>query len=102
MTMIRIAVAGAAGRMGRTLIAALGETSDMKLTAALERAGHSDLGQDAGTLAGSALANVAVSDNAKAALANTNAILDFTTPVASVALVELAGAAGAGLVISIT
>jgi 4-hydroxy-tetrahydrodipicolinate reductase len=102
MTTIRIAVAGASGRMGRTLIAALDETSDMKLTVALERAGHSDLGKDAGILAGLAPANVAVSDNAKVALANTNAILDFTTPAASVALAELAGDAGIVHVIGTT
>ncbi len=102
MTTIRIAVAGAAGRMGRTLIAALGETSDMRLAAALERAGHSDLGRDAGTLAGLPPANVAVADNAKAALAKADAILDFTIPAASVALAELAAEAGVVHVIGTT
>jgi 4-hydroxy-tetrahydrodipicolinate reductase len=102
MTTIRIAVAGASGRMGRTLIAALGETSDMKLAGALERAGHGDLGKDAGTLAGLSPANVAVTDNAKAALTKADAILDFTIPAASVALAELAGEAGIVHVIGTT
>lgn len=93
MTTIRIAIAGASGRMGRTLIAALGETTDMKLAAALERAGHGDLGKDAGTQAGLPAANIALTDNAKTALAHADAVLDFTTPAASVALAEIAGEA---------
>jgi 4-hydroxy-tetrahydrodipicolinate reductase len=102
MTTIRIAVAGASGRMGRTLIAALGETPDMKLAAALERAGHADRGQDAGALAGLAPSNVAVSDDAKAALAKADAILDFTVPAASVELAGLAAEAGIVHVIGTT
>lgn len=102
MTTIRIAVAGAAGRMGRTLIAAIGETSGMQLAAALERTGHDDIGKDAGALAGLAPANIAVSDNTKAALAKADAILDFTTPAASVALAEQAAESGIVHVIGTT
>lgn len=102
MGMIRIAVAGASGRMGRTLVAALGETTDMQLAAALERAGHADLGRDAGSLAGLASAKVALTDNAKAALANADAVLDFTAPAASVALAEIAAEKGIVHVIGTT
>lgn len=102
MTAIRIAVAGASGRMGRTLIAALSETPDMKLAAALERKGHADLGKDAAELAGFGAAKVALSDNAKAALAEADAVLDFTTPAASVALAEIAANRGIVHVIGTT
>ena len=93
MTAIRIAVAGASGRMGRTLIRAVAEASDMRLAFALERAGHPDLGQDAGMLAGRAPKNVPLTDDLLAALAKSDAVLDFTTPAASVALAELAAQA---------
>lgn len=99
---IRIAVAGASGRMGRTLVAALSETPDMKLTAALERSGHADLGKDAGELAGLGSAKVTLSDNAKAALAEADAVLDFTTPAASIALAEAAASRGIVHVIGTT
>ena len=50
--MIKIGVTGAAGRMGRTIIQALSEASDMQLALALERADSSAIGRDAGELAG--------------------------------------------------
>ena len=53
MTQLRIAVAGACGRMGRTLIEAVLSAPDMTLAAAFEQAGNPALGKDAGELVGS-------------------------------------------------
>ena len=80
--------------MGRALIAAIAETDDMQLAGAFERAGHADIGKDAGVLAGLGTINVRVSDNAKRALQGAHAVLDFTTPAASVELTEIASATG--------
>jgi 4-hydroxy-tetrahydrodipicolinate reductase len=93
MTAIRIAVAGASGRMGRTLIRALAEAEDMRLAFALERPGHAELGKDADVLAGLPAAGIALSNDPLAALAASDAVLDFTTPAASVPLSELAAQA---------
>jgi 4-hydroxy-tetrahydrodipicolinate reductase len=93
MTPIRVAVAGASGRMGRVLVRALAESSDMRLAFALEREGSAELGADAGTLAGIAPAGIAVTRDALAALAQSDAVLDFTSPDASVALADLAAQA---------
>jgi 4-hydroxy-tetrahydrodipicolinate reductase len=93
MTAIRIAIAGASGRMGRTLIRAVADAADMTLAFALERAGHPDLGNDAGTLAGLGVRNVPLTDDSLAALAKSDAVLDFTSPAASVALADLAAQA---------
>ena len=93
MTAIRIAVAGASGRMGRTLIRALAEAEDMRLAFALERTGHAELGTGSGVLAGLPKAGIALSDDPLAALAASDAVLDFTTPAASVKLSELAAQA---------
>jgi 4-hydroxy-tetrahydrodipicolinate reductase len=93
MTTIRVTVAGASGRMGRALVRALSEAPDMALAFALEREGHPDLGRDAGELAGLPRANVPLTDDALAALAKSQAVLDFTQPAPSVALSELAAQA---------
>jgi len=50
--MSRIAIVGAAGRMGRTLVQAVHETPGLDLTVAVERLGSSLVGADAGELAG--------------------------------------------------
>lgn len=93
MTTIRVTVAGASGRMGRALIRALTEAPEMRLAFALERERHPDLGRDAGELAGIARANVPLTDDFLAALADSEAVLDFTAPASSVALSELAAQA---------
>jgi 4-hydroxy-tetrahydrodipicolinate reductase len=93
MTTLRITVAGASGRMGRTLIRALSEAEGMRLAFALEGQSHASLGTDAGVLAGLQPNGVAVGDDPLAALAACDAVLDFTTPAASVPLSELAAQA---------
>jgi len=93
MSTIRIAVAGASGRMGRTLIRAVAEASDMVLSHALEHEGHTDLGADAGMLAGLGNNGVKLSSDALAALSTADAVLDFTAPAASLALADLAAQA---------
>jgi 4-hydroxy-tetrahydrodipicolinate reductase len=93
MKAIRVTVAGASGRMGRTLIRAIAESQDMQLAFALERSGHADLGRDAGTLAGLSAADIPLTDDLVGAAAKSDAVLDFTTPQASVALSEIAAQA---------
>src|SRR5687768_1843542 len=93
MKTIRVTVAGASGRMGRTLIRALADSQDMQLAFALERPGHAELGRDAGTLAGLPPAGIPLTDDLVEAGAKSDAVLDFTTPSASVALSEIAAQA---------
>jgi 4-hydroxy-tetrahydrodipicolinate reductase len=90
MKTIRVTVAGASGRMGRTLIRALAESQDMQLVFALERGGHADLGRDAGALAGLPAADIPLTDDLVTAASKSDAVLDFTSPAASVALSEIA------------
>ena len=93
MSTIRVTIAGASGRMGRTLIRAVSETHDMRLAFALERPGHTALGADAGVLAGLSSNGIAVTDDSLAALAASDTVLDFTSPAASVPLAELSAQA---------
>jgi 4-hydroxy-tetrahydrodipicolinate reductase len=91
---IRVTIAGASGRMGRTLIRAVSANPDMALAFALERPQHPDLGRDAGELAGLPPGlGVALTSDALAAAAASDAIIDFTVPQGSVALSELAAQA---------
>ncbi|MDY6814151.1 MAG: 4-hydroxy-tetrahydrodipicolinate reductase [Pseudomonadota bacterium] len=75
----RIAVSGAAGRMGRALIAAAA-AEGCRLGAALEAAGNGALGRDAGELAGVERAGVALGADLVAAAADFDVLIEFTRP----------------------
>jgi len=93
MSDLKVVIAGAAGRMGRTLIRALHETPGVVLAGALEAKGHPDLGKDAGVLAGLASANTALTDDPLPLIAEAQAVIDFTRPQTSVELADLAAQA---------
>src|SRR3546814_5276320 len=80
---MRIAIAGADGRMGRMLIEAVTQSPDLELTVALDRSGSPALGQDAGALLGRNT-GVLISDDLDA-LANADCLLDFTRPEGTLA-----------------
>jgi len=93
MSELNVVIAGAAGRMGRTLIRTLHETSGVALAGALEVKGHPDLGKDAGVLAGLQPANITLSDDPLPLIAEAQAVIDFTSPKTSVELADLAAQA---------
>lgn len=93
MSGIRIVIAGAAGRMGRTLVRAIAETKDCVLAGALESKGHPDLGADAAVLAGLPAAGVPVTDDPLPLIAHADAVIDFTIPKVSIDLAALAAQA---------
>ena len=78
---MRIAIAGASGRMGRMLIEAVLNSEDLTLTVALNRPDSPDIGQDAGAFLG-VETGVAITDNL-AALADADCLIDFTRPEAT-------------------
>jgi 4-hydroxy-tetrahydrodipicolinate reductase len=77
---IRVAIAGAGGRMGRQLIQAVQQMDGVALGAALEREGSSLLGSDAGELAGAGKAGVAVQSSLAAVKDDFDVLIDFTRP----------------------
>ena len=81
---LRIAVAGASGRMGRMLVEAVLAAPDCKLSGALDIAGSAALGQDAGAFAGQ-ITGVTISSDLAAALANAQVLIDFTRPEGTLA-----------------
>lgn len=75
---MRIAIAGSDGRMGRMLVEAVLNSPDLELTVALDRAGSSALGNDAGAFLG-VTTGVLISDNLDQ-LTNADCLIDFTRP----------------------
>src|SRR5271168_3040600 len=100
--MANLIVAGAAGRMGRILVALASRDPAHKIVGALEVRGNSALGSDAGERAGVGPLGVKISDD-YAALARPDTVtLDFTTAPASLEHLEVASKAGAAIVIGST
>jgi 4-hydroxy-tetrahydrodipicolinate reductase len=83
---IRVAINGAAGRMGRCLIQAVEQTEGLELSAAIDRAESSLQGADAGELAGVGKLNVVISSDVAAATKISDVIIDFTLPEVTMAL----------------
>lgn len=77
--MLKMIVAGAAGRMGRRLVANIAEQSDLRLAGAFEWSGSPLLGQDAGLVAGVAALDVPILDNMTDSIRNADAVIDFST-----------------------
>ena len=82
---IRIAIAGAGGRMGRQLIAAVANVEGVVLGATFEREGSSLLGVDAGELAGIGQTGIKVSSSLQDAAASFDVLVDFTRPEGTLA-----------------
>lgn len=78
--MLNIAVTGAAGRMGRALIAACDMHDHSRLSAAIERPGNTLVGTDAGDLAGLGPLKVTVTDNLETVTGSFETLIDFTSP----------------------
>jgi len=99
---LRIAVTGAGGRMGKTLIEAIHNADGCTLTVALERPQSSLIGVDAGELAGIGKNGVIVSDDLAASVDQFDVLIDFTVPMATLANARICGSNGRGMVIGTT
>ncbi|MGX1102962.1 MULTISPECIES: 4-hydroxy-tetrahydrodipicolinate reductase [Bradyrhizobium] len=102
MADMRLIVAGAGGRMGRTLTRVISETPGAVLVGALEAPGSELLGKDAGVLAGLPANDVKLSADLWSMSAGADGILDFTVPAATIANVAIAAERGLVHVIGTT
>ncbi len=100
--MIKIAISGAAGRMGRTLIEACHQTEGLQVTAAIEYAGSSMLGADAGELAGIGKLDVAVVGDLAEVVDDFDVLIDFTRPEVTASNLKICAEAGKSIVIGTT
>ncbi|HWY62709.1 MAG TPA: 4-hydroxy-tetrahydrodipicolinate reductase [Rhizomicrobium sp.] len=93
MANLNIVVAGASGRMGRALVREIAQGHGITLVGALEAEGHPDLGMDAGTLAGLQPNGIKLTADPLPLLAKAQGVIDFTRPMVSIMLAELAAQA---------
>ena len=100
--MTRIAITGAAGRMGRSLIEACQQTDGMEVSVALEHPESSLLGSDAGDLAGIGKLGVTVGCDLAAVTDDFDVLIDFTRPEPTLANLEICRKAGRRMVIGTT
>jgi 4-hydroxy-tetrahydrodipicolinate reductase len=101
MKSIRIAIAGASGRMGRMLVEATLDAADVELAAAFDRADAPLIGRDAGELIGAAC-GVTIGGDARAAIAAADCVIDFTRPEGTLAHLAIARELGKAMVIGTT
>ena len=90
---MKLAVVGAAGRMGQTLIRTIVETPGAMLAGAIERSGSPHIGRDAGEVAGVGTLGVPITDDALSVFVDVQGVLDFTAPAATIEFAELAAQA---------
>lgn len=98
---MRIAIAGASGRMGRTLVEAVLDAPDAQLAGALDVAGSGSLGQDAGAFLGRET-GVAIGAGIDDALARADFLIDFTRPAGTLTHLHACVERRVGMVIGTT
>ncbi len=99
---VRVAIIGAAGRMGRALIQAVTEGEGVTLTAAIDRPGNTLIGTDAGELAAMGKLGVKVVDSLAAVVNDFDVLIDFTAPAATVINAQFCAAHGKKMAIGTT
>jgi 4-hydroxy-tetrahydrodipicolinate reductase len=90
---MKIAIAGAAGRMGRVLTRIVHETEGLEVAGGIEPKGSSSVGADMGELAGVGPLGVTITDEPLALFTRVEGLIDFTVPKATLALAELSAQA---------
>ncbi len=100
--MIHVAIAGAAGRMGRTLLDACRQVENLQCTVALDHPDCPLLGADAGEVAGIGRLNMPIVTELAAWVDHFEVLIDFTRPAATLAHLALCRDAGKAIVIGTT
>ena len=98
--MLKIVIAGCAGRMGQALLQSVADDPELMLYAALDRSGSAAIGRDAGELFG-APSGIRVTDDI-ATIQGADVLVDFTRPEASMEYIAACRQHGVALVIGTT
>ncbi len=98
---LRVAVAGASGRMGRMLIEAIDAADDMRLAGALDVAGSPTIGTEAAGFLGR-IGSVPITADLRTGLANAQVLIDFTRPEGTLAHLAVCRELGVKCVIGTT
>jgi 4-hydroxy-tetrahydrodipicolinate reductase len=90
---MKIAIAGASGRMGRVLTRIVHETKGLEIAGGIESKGSPSVGADMGELAGVGRLDVRITDDPLPLFTRIDGLIDFTVPQATLALAELSAQA---------
>jgi len=99
---IKVIVAGAGGRMGSRLISLITESRSLQLAGAIEKKGHSAIGRDAGEVAGGDRRGIAITDDLSVLAEKAEVLIEFTSPEATLAHVEIMAGRKKAMVIGTT
>jgi 4-hydroxy-tetrahydrodipicolinate reductase len=99
---LNVAMLGATGRMGRTIVPMILAASDLRLTGALAAPNDPSLGIDAGVLAGASAAGVAVTSDAARALDGAQVAIEFALPQGTLAHARLCAERSCAMVVGTT
>jgi len=98
----KLAVTGAAGRMGKMLIETIAQQDNAILVAAIERPDSSLIGADAGELAGLGKNGVIIVGDLMTVVDDFDVLIDFTAPAPTLANAEICSNAGKAMVVGTT
>lgn len=90
---MKIAIAGAAGRMGRVLTRIVHETEGLEIAGGIEPKGSASVGADMGELAQIGPLGIKITDDPLPLFTRIDGVIDFTVPKATLALCELSAQA---------
>lgn len=100
--MLRVAIAGAAGRMGRAITKVLAETADVQLTGAFERPDSPLMGRDIGEIAGCGALGAIIRADLAECMSQFDLLIDFTLPESTLIHLQHCVAAQRAMVIGAT
>lgn len=100
--MIKVAIVGVDGRMGRSIFSTLNSDEEIEVTGGTEKPGHSLIGKDLGGANGYEPIGVLISDSISSASESADIIVDFSTPESTLANAEFASRNGKSMVIGTT
>ena len=100
--MVRIAVAGAAGKMGGRITALSREYDGLTLAGAFEREGHADVGKDIGPIAGIGETGIKLAGGISNVIDAVDVVIDFTSVESTKNNLKIAAAAGFVVVVTAT
>jgi 4-hydroxy-tetrahydrodipicolinate reductase len=100
--MVKIGVAGAAGKMGSRITSLSKEYEGLQLAGAFERRGHGDIGKDAGILAGIGETGITLSGSLDEIIEKVDLVIDFTSVESTKANLRTASAKRKAMVIGTT
>lgn len=102
MNPVRVAITGAAGRMGQRLVALTHQGEETVVTGAAEHSTHGQIGHDAGMVAGIGPIDVTISPGLSHDIGRADVVIDFSTPEATLEHARVAAKAGVPIVIGTT